>query len=179
MDHWHEKEDWLNKPLNFETIQSELWHGQRFREMSWFWDPTNEYLLPERCPHCHKIVPAAELEEQNSDSIVMQLYCPHCSSEFYCSPRTACGDPRNQAIIIHEDGWNPNSTSARHLIAAITITHACMTKANCSSGSNARVYLFIPVNQLPRDAPHKYDAFFEPLVEGIENLFIHGEEVFF
>ena len=124
MDHWHEKEDWLNKPLNFETIQSELWHGQRFREISWFWDPTNEYLLPERCPHCHKIVPAVELEEQNSDSIVMQLYCPHCSSEFYCTPRTACGDPRNQPIIIHEDGWNPNSTSARHSIAAITITHA-------------------------------------------------------
>ena len=65
MDHWHEKEDWLNKPLDFETIQSELWHGQRFREMSWFWDPSNEYLLPERCPHCQKIVPAAELEEQN------------------------------------------------------------------------------------------------------------------
>ena len=98
MDHWHEKEDWLKKPLNFETIQSELWHGQIFCEMSWFWDPTNEYLLPERCPHCQQIVPAAELEEQNSDSIVMQMYCPHCSSEFYCTPRMACGDPRNQPL---------------------------------------------------------------------------------
>lgn len=54
-----------------------------------------------------------------------------------------------------------------------------MTKANRSCGSNARVYSFIPVNQLPHDAPHKYDTFFEPLVEEIENLFIHGEEVFF
>ena len=87
----------------------------------------------------------------------------------------ACGDPRNQAIIIHEDGWNPNSTSAHHSIAVITIAHACMKKANHSSGSNANVYRFIPVNQLPRDAAHKYDA---PLVEEIENLFIHGEEVF-
>ena len=88
----------------------------------------------------------------------------------------ARGDLRNQAIIIHEDGWNPNSTSAQH---SISITHACMKKANHSSGSNARVYSFIPVNQLPCEAPHKYDAFFEPLVEEIENLFIHGEEVFF
>ena len=179
MDHWHEKEDWLSKPSDFETIQSELWHGQRFREMSWFWDPAIEYLLPERCPHCRKIVPATELKERNSDSIVVQMNCPHCSSELYYTPQMARGDPRNQAIIIHEDGWNPNSTSARHSIAAITITHACMKKANRSSGSNARVYSFIPVNQLPRDAPHKYDAFFEPLVEEIENLFINGEEVFF
>ena len=54
-----------------------------------------------------------------------------------------------------------------------------MKKANCSSGSNAKVYSFIPVNQLPRDAARKHDAFFEPLIEEIENLFIHGEEVFF
>ena len=47
-----------------------------------FWDPTDEYLLPERCPHCRKIVSATELEEQNSDAVVMQMYCPHCSSEY-------------------------------------------------------------------------------------------------
>lgn len=129
-----------------------------------FWDPTDEYLLPERCPHCRKIVSATELEEQNSDAVVMQMYCPHCSSEFYYTPQMARGDPRNQPIIIHEDGWNPNSTSsARHSIAAITIMHACMKKANRSSGSNARVYSFIPVNQLPREAPHKYDAFFSTI----------------
>ena len=83
MDHWHEKEDWLNKPLDFETIKSELWYGQRFCEMSWFWDPTDEHLLPERCPHCRKIVSSTELEEQNSDTVVMLMYCAHCSSEFY------------------------------------------------------------------------------------------------
>ena len=179
MDHWHEKEDWLNKSLDFETIQSELWYGQRFCEMSWFWDPTDEHLLPERCPHCRKIVSSTELEEQNSDTVVMLMYCAHCSSEFYYTTQMARGDPRNQAIIIHEDGWNPNSTLARHSIAAITITHACMKKANRSSGSNARVYSFIPVNQLSCEAPHKYGALFEPLVEEIENLFIHGEEIFF
>ena len=116
------------------------------------------YLLPERCPHCRKIVSANRVRTKLR-AVVMQMYCPHCSSEFYYTPQVARGDPCNQAIIIHEDGWNPNSTSARHSIAAITITHACMKKANRSSGSSAKVYSFIPVNQLPCEAPHKYDAF--------------------
>ena len=114
------------------------------------------------------------------------MYCPHCSSEFYYTPQMARGDPHNQPIIIHEDGWDPNSTSsARHSIAAITIMHACMKKANRSSGSNARVYSFIPVNQLPREAPHKYDAFFEPLVRDREpfhswrrSLFLRLKKIF-
>ena len=81
-------------------------------------------------------------------------------------------------MCLHQQS-NYNSNLARHLIVAITITHAYMKKANCSSGSNAKVYSFIPVNQLPCDAAHKHDAFFEPLIEEMENLFIHGEEVFF
>jgi len=40
MDHWHEKEDWLKKPSNFEPLQSELWCG-RFCKLSWFWDPSS------------------------------------------------------------------------------------------------------------------------------------------
>ena len=32
---------------------------------------------------------------------------------------------------------------------------------------------------LPKSTPHKYDAFFQPLIEEIEELFINGEEVYF
>ena len=76
-------------------------------------------------------------------------------------------------------GWNPFSTSARLSTAAITITHACMRKCDCSNLENARVYSFIPVSQLPRDAPHKYDAFYELLIKEIEELFIKGKEVLY
>ena len=54
-----------------------------------------------------------------------------------------------------------------------------MSKLNRSHSSNAKVYSFIPIHQLPKDAPHKYDAFFEPLVAEIEDLYIDGEQVFF
>jgi hypothetical protein len=36
-----------------------------------------------------------------------------------------------------------------------------------------------PTDQLPKDAPHKYGAFFEPLIDELEYLFIEGEQVFF
>ena len=111
---------------------------------------------------------------------VATLMClaPTAVSIFSPLQYTYC-DPCNQAIIIHEDGWSPHSSSARHSIAAITITHACMTKADRCDANNVQIFSFIPVNQLPNDAPHKYDAFFEPLLKEIENLFIDGEEVFF
>ena len=88
------------------------------------------------------------------------------------------GDPQNQAIIIHEDGWAPHSTSSSHSFAAITISNACSSKLQCSSESSCRVYSFIPVDQLPSKTPHKYDAFFAPLIEEIENLYLDGKRVF-
>ena len=89
------------------------------------------------------------------------------------------GDLRNQALIIHYDGWCPHSTSSKSSVAAITVTHACTTKLNRSHGNNALVYSFIPVSQLPAKNPHKYDAFFEPLVEELTALYIEGQKVFF
>ena len=89
------------------------------------------------------------------------------------------GDPRNQAIIVHEDGWAPHSTSSAHSVAAITISTACATKLHRSSESSSRVYSFIPVDQLPSKAAHKYDAFFSPLIREIEELFLCGKKVFF
>lgn len=89
------------------------------------------------------------------------------------------GDPRNQAVIIHEDGWAPHNTSAQHSVAAITVTHACMTKVERANSKHAKVYSFIPVSQLPRDSPHKYDAFLQPLIEELTDLYIDGCEVFF
>ena len=64
-------------------------------------------------------------------------------------------------------------------IAAITITHACMSKTDRSDAHHARLYSFVPVSQLPRDAPHKFDAFLEPLIREIEELFVEGEQIFF
>ena len=121
----------------------------------------SENLLPTRCPQCANIVSVEELEKARVtvDCNRVNVSCPHCPCTFVSSLQYTHGDPRNQVILVHEDGWSPHSTSARHSIAAITVTHACMTKADRCDANYARVFSFIPVSQLPKDAPHKYDAF--------------------
>jgi len=88
-------------------------------------------------------------------------------------------DPRNHPILIHKDGWAPHSTSSKHSIAAITIAKACTSKLDRSRNKNAQAYSFIPVNQLPKDSPHKLDAFFDPLLTEFEDLYMYGLEVFY
>ena len=53
-----------------------------------------------------------------------------------------------------------------------------VNKQNHASCTNARVYSFISVD-LPRHAPHKFDAFLQPLFEELEELYIKGLEMFF
>ena len=54
------------------------------------------------------------------------------------------------------------------------IAHWTMCKALEVDGRNVKVYSFIPSYQIPRNCPHKYDAFLEPLMEELEDLFIDG-----
>ena len=67
----------------------------------------HEFLLPTRCPHCANIVSTDELENAcvtDSGHDCVSVCCPHCLSRFVSSLQYTHGDPRNQAIIVHEDG---------------------------------------------------------------------------
>lgn len=74
------------------------------------------------------------------------------------------------------NGYNPHVSSAKYSISTINIAHATMSKYLRADQKNIHVYSFIPSYQLPKDFPHKYDAFLDPL---IEELYIHGTEVTF
>ena len=70
---------------------------------------------------------------------LITLKCSFCAYEFQFISDWMKGDPRNQAIIVHYDGWNPNNTSNRNSIASITITPACVLKHNRSLSQNSFV----------------------------------------
>ena len=181
MAHWKCKEEWLNKSGELPSY-SELWHGSRFRELSYFWDPAKETVLPYKCPSCDTVVPASNIEsviDHTSPQSPITIVCTCCAQKFTFTPEWMTGDPRNQAIIAHYDGWNPNNTSSRNSIASLTISPACSTKADRAMCENASVYSFIPVSSLPPGQPHKYDSFLRPLIDEIEELYIDGQEVFF
>lgn len=53
--HWKESDHWLNLKGGWK-LKKEIWDGERFGELSWFWDPTCQWILLAHCPICNSIV---------------------------------------------------------------------------------------------------------------------------
>ena len=118
--HWVEKDRWLNAERG-SAVKREIWDGDRFCELSWFWDPAKKWILPTRCPTCRSVVsseiitnvlPTYTIEEVEGTNV--SLECPACYTKFSHCVNVTAGDPRNIALIGHWDGWQPFSTSSKH-----------------------------------------------------------------
>ena len=76
---WHigsQRMNGLSIKITINLILSlELWHGRRFRELSWFWDSSRQYMLPEKCPHYLKIILNMYLQSNGNNT---NLQCVHC-----------------------------------------------------------------------------------------------------
>ena len=58
--HWTDRKNWLYDTAaesNHKTY-NEIWDGSRFHDLSWFWDPEAEWLLPTRCSVCREVISA-------------------------------------------------------------------------------------------------------------------------
>ena len=115
--HWVEMEHWLESMATDEDrLKKEVWDGARFKELSWFWDPSCEWVLPARCPSCKLYVGAEVLKDacSHDNATHVTIECPECNFEFIHHIITTFGDPRNIALIGHWDGWQPFSSSTKH-----------------------------------------------------------------
>ena len=187
MAHWQEKEHWLEKEhgqdsINNETdfLYNEIWDGDRFSELSWFWNPDAEWILPAKCPenYCNGVVSsdnieAAPLREGTCEKI---LECPKCYNTFSYKVKHAKGDPRNLAYIGHWDGWSPYK-SGNHKCGAIEVSVATMSKQERCKVDEVYVVGFVPSNLVPTDNPNALDPFLWPLVGELKDGFIDGYEV--
>ncbi len=161
-----------------------MWHGARFRELSYFWDEEAETLLSTCCPNCFNIISVDEILEASavqgvhapSSNNRVHLSCTECTFEFIHTVTTMKGNPLNQAFIFHEDGFNAFSKKSRG-IAAIHISEACTKKSLRLQNKSLRVYSFVPTYLLKEGIPHKMDAFLKPLIDEITNLYISGINV--
>lgn len=175
--HWRQKDHWLTSDPW--PVKSEIWDGDRFRELSWFWNPDESWLLPARCPErcCNGVISSNEIEEAicdaNSEEIV-EIECPYCFNIFRHIPKYANG-PRNIAYIGHWDGWSPFRSS--HKSGAIEVTIATMLKQERCSVREVYVLGFVPANRVPNDNPHALDPFLAPFVEDVKIGFIDGYDV--
>lgn len=63
---WDEKDHWLDHEGPWFPLK-EVWDGSRFSEVSWFWDPDLEWLLPTKCNFCSSILNVEEIEGSYDD----------------------------------------------------------------------------------------------------------------
>ena len=99
-------------------------------ELSWFWNPEAQWLLPTRCSICKEVISAKIISEaldvdKEGYSMVgnVKVKCSNCSTCFCLWPKYARDDTRNLALIGHWDGWQPFSTSIKHSCGMYNINY--------------------------------------------------------
>ena len=177
--HWEERNEWLGgKPDNVNF--KEIWHGQRFADLSYFWDPDTESLLPTSCRNCGNILTTSEICNAalpgSSSRDPVQLKCSECMLSFIHTPQFMKGNPLNQAFIFHEDGFNAFVKKCRGM-ATIQLCSACTHKDERSRGKYLSVYSFIPSSDIKEGIHRKLDPFLKPLMDDVVDLYINGKDV--
>ena len=145
-----------------------------------FWVTDTETLLPASCQNCGNILTTTEIQEAappgNSLRDPVQLHCRECMVSFLHTHQFMKGNPLNQAMIFHEDGFNAFVKKSRGM-ATIQLCSACTYKDERSRGKYLNVYSFIPSCSIGEGIPHKLVAFLKPLTNDVVDLFINGKDV--
>ncbi|KAK3718097.1 hypothetical protein QZH41_017201 [Actinostola sp. cb2023] len=175
--HWREKEHWLGRQTGW-PLKREVWDGDRFCELSWFWDPNKAWCLPARCQteNCTNIISGKTIEslpESPNFEGSKEVSCKHCHSKFLHELQYARGDPRNLALIAHWDGFQPFGNKKKST-GAIDVTIATMAKRDRLCTEEVYPVGFVPSYDLPDGRPNSIDPFLEPLVQDLEEGFIEG-----
>ena len=82
MNIWHEREHW-HKSEGWE-LKKEIWDGNRWAELKWFWDPNCVWALPTHYVYCDFPISADHLTNSlnrvNLQSNIKIVECPICLS---------------------------------------------------------------------------------------------------
>ena len=77
----------------------ELWHRERLKKLSYYWNEDTEYQLPDLCPICQEIL---SVDEINSGTVTISstdVICPECSNKVTFGKRFGKGSSLNQGYI--------------------------------------------------------------------------------
>lgn len=177
LGHWLEKEHWLENMESWH-LKREIWDGNRWSELQWFWNPKSVWALPTRCVHCNipistdHLINSPDCDRQGAFKIVE---CPVCFENFEHCIKMAKGSPLNLALIGHFDGWQPFGTSYRGS-GSFEVTVANMRKTQRNHVDQVYVVGFVPCFEVP-NLPASLDPFLEPLMNDLCNGFIEGFQV--
>jgi len=175
--HWYEKEHWLENTEGWH-LKNEIWDGNRWSELQWFWNPENVWALPTRCSHCDIPISADHLSnspDRDGEGFFKIVECPVCFENFEHCIKMAKGSPLNLALIGHFDGWQPFGTSYRGS-GSFEVTIANMKTSERNHVDEVYVVGFVPCFEVP-NLPESLDPFLQPFMNDLYNGFIQGFHV--
>lgn len=126
--HWREKEHWFRRDEGWH-IRKELWDGDRFCEISWFFDPESQWCLPVRCTKegCSNIISGETVESlQELDDGRKEVTCDECHYSFTFTPSYASGDPRNIVLMGKSDTFLAHQLHGHIITQVKTIIFKCL-----------------------------------------------------
>ena len=178
LSHWKERSHWLGKTESW-SLKREIWDGQRWVDLQWFWDPDKTWLLPSLCPSCGIPISADHLRNSPNGPTegVKLMECPECLEIFQHRMKFTNGNPLNLALIGHWDGWQPFGSSLRSC-GSVEVSIANMKKEDRNHVDEVYVVGFVPSYAVP-NIPEALDPFLQPLMDDICTGFIDGFEVNF
>jgi len=178
LSHWNEREHWLHRDSCW-PLKKEIWHGKRWLDLQWFWDPNKNWTLPTRCIHCYVVISSDKVVNSPKDiNGKLLIQCPECLDTFTHEAVETRGSPLNIALIGHWDGWQPFSTSGRSS-GSFEVSIANMFKNDRAHVNEVYVVGFVPCTSIPSDLPEGYDPFLQPLMNDLCDGFIDGFDIQF
>ena len=176
LSHWKERDHWLGKCESW-PLKRELWDGQRWVDLQWFWDPDKTWALPSLCPSCGITISADHLGNSSNTPAeeIKMVECPECLEIFHHTMKFANGSPLNLALIGHWDGWQPFGSSLRSC-GSVEVSIANMKKEDRNHVDEVYVVGFVPSYVVP-NIPEALDPFLHPLMIDLCKGFIDGFEV--
>ena len=170
---WKERQHWLHGE-DRRSVRKELWDGERWHELRWFWDPKDKWMLPVFCSNCKEVISVGHIQKCPKDRTDYYLIdCPNCMHSSKHSPQFTYGSPLNLALLGHWDGWQPFGTSYRGS-GAIELSIGNLYKIDRNTIDEVYVVGFIPLYQVPKGLPQNLDPFLKPLMDDLVVGFIDG-----
>ena len=175
--HWKDRRDWFRQESVTVPLK-ELWHGDRFTEISYFFDERAEFLLPTVCISCNSVISTEEIHESCGPNPVSgqstTITCNQCFEDNNVIVKYVKRHPLNQVFIFHEDAFNAFFKRSKK-ITSIQLADGCVDKLN--RGNTKLTFSFCPSSELPESVVHKLDAFLKPLIDEAKTYYIKGFDI--
>ena len=148
-------------------------------------------MLPALCEHCQVMLSAtyimSRIPEADRSSVVdgktFTVRCRACERQTEVLIVHVAGNPRNQILKLHMDGWMPHGVASpsKRSVNSIEVLSGCLSNRECGKTSNVFTLAFVPDALVPNGlaGSNFMSALFSFIVDEMVELYLDGIDVVF